>query len=90
MKTSPRKAESKYRTYTAEVMLEVVRAVKEQGGKVKMAARKYRVPETTLRDIIAGRINPDNFHRVKLFKEEELVLVDMWKPWLSWDVAIPI
>ena len=51
--------------------------MKNEGVPVRRAAKLFNVPITTLRDRVAGRIDPENFAQETLFtKDEEKKLVE--------------
>ena len=63
--------------YSSEALLAAVKAVKEQGMKRSAAARKFKVPATTLFDHISGkssRIGPGKPTILSPAEEKELVV----------------
>ena len=67
---------SKYRIYSPTAMFNAYQAVREMNMPVKRAARQYGVPQTTLRDRVAGRIDPETVSSgpQALFTQEEEAL----------------
>lgn len=63
----------KYRMYSPTAMTNAYQAVRELKMPVKTAARQYAVPQTTLRDRIMGRIDPETLSSgpSPLFTQEE-------------------
>lgn len=59
LQMNPTSSVSKYRIYSPSAMTSAYQAVREMGMPVKTAARQYGVPQTTLRDRVLGRIDPE-------------------------------
>ena len=73
----PTRSDRKYRNYTEEALLSAYSLVKNEGVAVRRAAKLLKVPITTLRDRVAGRVDPVNFDRETLFtKDEEEKIVE--------------
>ena len=69
----------KYKKYENALKL-AFQAVSNKGTPVKRAAKMFGVPVSTLRDRVAGRVDPENNGHSTLFtKEEEGKLVDYTK-----------
>ncbi|XP_045188616.2 uncharacterized protein LOC123546428 [Mercenaria mercenaria] len=70
---------SKYRMYSPTAMTNAYQAVREMRLPVKTAARQYGVPQTTLRDRVLGRIDPETTSsgpQALLSQHEEAVFVE--------------
>ena len=68
-----------YHSYDQSSLDAAFKAVKEDGLSVCGAARRYAVPETTLRDRVAGRIRIDTTttgNPLLFDQEEEALIVD--------------
>ena len=73
----PTRLERKYRNYNEGALVSAYKLVKNEGVPVRRAAKLFNVPITTLRDRVAGRIDPENFAQETLFtKDEEKKLVE--------------
>lgn len=80
LKKAATKAE--YRKYSPSAMTNAYRAVLEQNVSVKRASITYGVPQTTLRQRVLGRINPDTTSSGPspvLSQEEEAIFVEHLK-----------
>lgn len=76
---TPMKASMKYRLYSPTAMTSAYQAVKEAKMPIKTAARQFGVPQTTLRDRVLDRIDPDTVSsgpQALFSQEEEAVFVD--------------
>ena len=76
---NPVSSTSKYRIYSPTAMTNAYQAVREMRMPVKTAARQYGVPQTTLRDRVLGRIDPETTSsgpQALLSQHEETVFVE--------------
>ena len=63
----------KYRLYSPSLITNAYLAVKDKNMSVRRAAQQYSVPETTLRQRVLGRVDPerDASGRFPVFSQEE-------------------
>ena len=72
----PLHIERKLRLYSPTSMVKAYSMVKDEGVPVLKAARTYGVPETTLRDRVMGRVDPETgMGSVPLFSQLEEVQI---------------